>query len=1232
MMRRLVIFSSCLAALLVAFNSVAATSTWNINSGGLWSIPGNWSGSVPGSPGDTASLTKNLTAARIITNDVSDSVGTLNIGDSGSSYFAYTLTNNSGITFTFDNNGSGALLSQSSTTASDVIATPVTLNDNLKINNASSSGTVVISGNISGTGNILKYGAGTLTLSGSNFFSGSITVTNGTVKVYGNQTGATGSWLMPVNYATTTVNFEPGSTMLVSAINLIQVGSYPSNGTPNNQTINAYGVMTNNGPLFVARGAYLNINAGAIWIQNGSLTNTPPGGSGYSAAITVNSGGMFAYNGTNPIIMTPSLGNGGDGTLTINGGTFSTSQGFVDPVILGASWGYAQIILSSGGTLALSANIPQLTAGLNTNGTPLINLSGTGGAIDTSSFSTTITNVIGGSGALTKLGSGTLTLAAPNIYSGVTTVSNGTLVLQNAGTIAGSSMIIVAGTGATLQISQTGALTNNALLVVNPGGTIALGSGVNQSVGALYLGGQWESDGTWGSSASAAANKNDTYFSGPGVITLAHSGSQILTPSFISTWYTRYYGGSYDNHNPDPGVIAYMPYPGWDYVPNSSVNINSYNYQLTNNLPLAVYFLEGSAPVGDNTNTIGGTYMRSNAVMDTVTFFTTNTTPVYPLNYVLSDFEPYDQTLAHCELEITNMVNLVRASPNTNVSSAFVGNYACYAGGTDALMSPSGRIGTDSFYRNSGLNVAQPNAYPYSSYTNNGPNARSGLFWSDVELVSFAKINLPGGHRLFPWLDNSLTGDPAGVPTIDDCVALIAHVRLRGADGFCDLGGLTNVMYGWTDLDWLFHGLGGPQIFNLTTSEANGFQWSGFRVGDNLAFMFSNLGNADTSTNLPYFPGLPTSTPTVPAGTHVAWYFVNDASTIATNQINLGRNGINHSLFLNGSFTLTNAIQVTDPGTGVVAAVTIGSWATNNFTTVLAGSLILSNNVALQGYGSNLIVVGIISGSGGTTNLGYVTFAAANNYTGPTTVGPGTLQVNGSLAAASAVTVVAGGVLSGTGTVSGTVTLSGTIVPGATGVGTLTTADETWNGGAACLFRMAKATNNSGRSLLNINGALNIAASAGSPFTISLASLGANNLGGPAAGFSTYSNYAWTIATASAGIVNFDPTAFAVDTSGFSNAFNGTFSVTTNGNSLVLDYVAAVPPVLNNSSTAANGSFAFSFSGSAGSNFRVLASTNLLLPLTNWWVLTNGVFGAGSMNYTDATATNLQEFYRIVSP
>jgi chitinase len=77
---------------------------------------------------------------------------------------------------------------------------------------------------------------------------------------------------------------------------------------------------------------------------------------------------------------------------------------------------------------------------------------------------------------------------------------------------------------------------------------------------------------------------------------------------------------------------------------------------------------------------------------------------------------------------------------------------------------------------------------------------------------------------------------------------------------------------------------------------------------------------------------------------------------------------------------------------------------------------------------------------------------------------------------------------------------------------------------------------------------------------------------------------------------------------------------------------AAAMPVLNKGWREGSNAFGLSFSGPNGRGYRVLASTDLAQPSTNWTMLTSGTFGFGLINYTNRPATNAQQFYRLVSP
>ena len=188
------------------------------------------------------------------------------------------------------------------------------------------------------------------------------------------------------------------------------------------------------------------------------------------------------------------------------------------------------------------------------------------------------------------------------------------------------------------------------------------------------------------------------------------------------------------------------------------------------------------------------------------------------------------------------------------------------------------------------------------------------------------------------------------------------------------------------------------------------------------------------------------------------------------------------------------------------------------------------------------------NGSGNT-----LTLSGTNTYTGTTTVSAGTLSVTGSTTSA---TTVNGGTLSGTGTISSSVTVNsgGTISPGILRAssltpGTLNASSAILAGGGNFQFGI---NNPAGGpvtqaginwNLLNASGNLNITATSGSPFVVSLQSLTGTNSFGTLSGFNPATSYTWDFAKF-ATLSNFGTgNEFNVSTSGFSNSFTGSFSV-----------------------------------------------------------------------------------------
>jgi autotransporter-associated beta strand protein len=114
-----------------------------------------------------------------------------------------------------------------------------------------------------------------------------------------------------------------------------------------------------------------------------------------------------------------------------------------------------------------------------------------------------------------------LTLGGPNTYSGSTIVRGGTLKIDSVGTL-GLNCTNVVIEGGTLELNNSSVIADNAVLSIisGDGATVELASGVNEEVEYLFVDSEMQASGTYGSTSSAAANKNDTYFSGAGVLTV----------------------------------------------------------------------------------------------------------------------------------------------------------------------------------------------------------------------------------------------------------------------------------------------------------------------------------------------------------------------------------------------------------------------------------------------------------------------------------------------------------------------------------------------------------------------------------------------------------------------------------------------------------------------------------------------------------------------------------------
>ncbi|MCA6485317.1 MAG: hypothetical protein IM547_07905 [Chitinophagaceae bacterium] len=237
---------------------------------------------------------------------------------------------------------------------------------------------------------------------------------------------------------------------------------------------------------------------------------------------------------------------------------------------------------------------------------------------------------------------------------------------------------------------------------------------------------------------------------------------------------------------------------------------------------------------------------------------------------------------------------------------------------------------------------------------------------------------------------------------------------------------------------------------------------------------------------------------------------------------------------------------------------------------------------------------------------------SSGGYSGAVIVHAGTLFVNGTTAASSAVSVSAGNgaTLAGSGTIGGTVSLSGAVSPGGTAssTATLTTGAFTFNSSSSYSIEMNNATGTSGAASgwdrITSTGVLTCSAS---PITLNLVSLSVSN-------FNPANNYTWPIASGSS-VSGFNTSNFIINTASFA-AFTGTFAVTlSGGNTINLVYTA--PTLAPGQPSAISGSTALC--DGATQTYSVTNDPNA----TSYeWTLPSGWTGASATNSIDVTVAS----------
>jgi autotransporter-associated beta strand protein len=405
-----------------------------------------------------------------------------------------------------------------------------------------SSGNAIVAADIAGSGAVAMSGAGTLTLSGTNSYTGATTVNAGTLALSGTYTGG---GALTVNAGATFTGASSGTNTLgnftvtgASSSATLTSGTYNVASTAGGGVTNS---KINNGGSLTVDGATLNITGNAAWFPIGDTANT-------TSTVTVNSGAINVTNGFGA-----EVGRIGNGVLNINGGAFIVDdvnsvglvigdQGTAQSGTVNLNGGVLAVrkLASNNGTNALNFNGGTLQAtGTNAGGTfwnssakLTANVRNNGGTIDNNGTSVTIGqalvhSTIGGDnaadGGMTFKGAGTTTLSGASTYTGATLVNGGTLVLASTGSLNTSISLGVA-SGATLELDNSISLNDAIVLSLVDGATLSLNfaAGEAETVGALSLNGVSAPAGTYTVAELGALTGAGTIsFTGTGSLTVA---------------------------------------------------------------------------------------------------------------------------------------------------------------------------------------------------------------------------------------------------------------------------------------------------------------------------------------------------------------------------------------------------------------------------------------------------------------------------------------------------------------------------------------------------------------------------------------------------------------------------------------------------------------------------------------------------------------------------------------